>query len=363
MYKQRWQSRIFLIIGLITSVMTHSTTTPALNPDHPNSYIMKEGDTLWDISSIFLEDQWLWPEIWRAYPQLQNPHLIYPGDSIHFLSDSKSNHQPYLKLIRSNTTNHSVVLNNPPNDAIKSNHRPLPMQALSPLFSQPLLVEPSHYAQAAEIIGARDQRLMFSQGDEVYVIGNETLPKNQIYAIVRVGKSLFDPVTDEPLGYQVLHIGEGVITRSSDFSTLTINKSFREVLPGDRLLNIENIHPPQNWHTSVAHNQLSAQIIDLPGALSQVGSYQIIIINAGHQHQLSPGQLLSIQRHVKHTHPNHSASHKTSDEINFPQPSSTQEVLGSAVAFRVFEKISYCLILSAERPIRIGDRVENSLMR
>jgi len=179
MYKQRWQSRIFLIIGLITSVMTHSTTTPALNPDHPNSYIMKEGDTLWDISSIFLEDQWLWPEIWRAYPQLQNPHLIYPGDSIH----------------------------------------------------------------------------------------------------------------------------------------------------------------------------------------SQVSSYQIIIINAGHQHQLSPGQLLSIQRHVKHTHPNHSASHKTSDEINFPQPSSTQEVLGSAVAFRVFEKITYCLILSAERPIRIGDRVENSLMR
>ena len=134
MYKQRWQSRIFLIIGLITSVMTHSTTTPALNPHHPNSYIMKEGDTLWDISSIFLEDQWLWPEIWRAYPQLQNPHLIYPGDSIHFLSDSKSNHQPYLKLIRSNTTNHSVVLNNPPNDAIKSNHRPLPMQAWSPLL-------------------------------------------------------------------------------------------------------------------------------------------------------------------------------------------------------------------------------------
>jgi len=81
MYKQRWQSRIFLIIGLITSVMTHSTTTPALNPDHPNIYIMKEGDTLWDISSIFLEDQWLWPEIWRAYPQLQNPHLIYPGVS------------------------------------------------------------------------------------------------------------------------------------------------------------------------------------------------------------------------------------------------------------------------------------------
>lgn len=364
MDRQRGPSRIFLIIASMINVMAHSHLLPTLNAHHPDSYFVKESDTLSDISSIFLEDLWLWPELWRANPHIHNPHLIYPSDNVHVVSNSNRQHPPYLTLIRDNTANHSGASSHSPNNVIETDQHALPIiQALSPLLSQPLLMETSQYAQAAQIIGAHDPRLMYSQGDEVYVTGNEALPKNQIYAIVRAHHPLFDPVTDELLGYPTLHIGEGIITRSGDIASLKINNSFREVLPGDRLLNIENIQPLQNWPTSVTHEQLDAQIIALPEALSHVGSYQIVIINAGHQHQLSPGQLLSIRRHINPSHLNNIRLHKTNTKTSFDLPFSTHKTLGTALAFRVFEKVSYGLILSAKRPIRIGDRVGNNHWR
>ncbi|NIP47776.1 MAG: LysM peptidoglycan-binding domain-containing protein, partial [Gammaproteobacteria bacterium] len=68
-----------------------------LNPDHPTRYVVKKGDTLWDISEHFLVEPWRWPEIWQLNPQVRNPHLIYPGDELAlFYRDGK----PVVQLTR-----------------------------------------------------------------------------------------------------------------------------------------------------------------------------------------------------------------------------------------------------------------------
>jgi len=55
----------------------------ALAANAPDTYTVKRGDTLWDISNIFLTSPWRWPELWGMNKeQIANPHLIYPGQTL-----------------------------------------------------------------------------------------------------------------------------------------------------------------------------------------------------------------------------------------------------------------------------------------
>src|SRR5690606_7648340 len=81
--KIRWIAAMLKRLLAVTAAMLLTFAAAALavdrREDHPTTYVVKRGDTLWDIAGRFLEKPWLWPEIWQANPQVQNPHLIFPG--------------------------------------------------------------------------------------------------------------------------------------------------------------------------------------------------------------------------------------------------------------------------------------------
>ena len=80
-----------LLAALLMSMMAVAQDAVELNPDYPTRYIVKRGDTLWDISTHFLVEPWRWPEIWQINPQVENPHLIFPGDELAlFYRDKKA---------------------------------------------------------------------------------------------------------------------------------------------------------------------------------------------------------------------------------------------------------------------------------
>src|SRR3569623_2111161 len=70
---------IGLLAGMLVTVAVYAAGAQ-LRADHPDTYTVRRGYTLWDISAKFLSKPWLWLEIWQANPQVRNPHLIYPGD-------------------------------------------------------------------------------------------------------------------------------------------------------------------------------------------------------------------------------------------------------------------------------------------
>ena len=66
--------------SLLMSVAHANNPAPTIKADAPNRYVVKKGDTLWDISGRYLDSPWRWKEIWATNTQIKNPNLIYPND-------------------------------------------------------------------------------------------------------------------------------------------------------------------------------------------------------------------------------------------------------------------------------------------
>src|SRR5688572_5379412 len=149
---------------------------PALNPRHPDTYVVQRGDTLWDIASMFLRDPWYWPEIWQINPQVENPHLIFPGDilSLAYLGDGR----PVVNLERAPLVTDAGgggverlsprVRSTPLDEAIQT----IPYETIAAFLSRPRFIEKREIDDLPYIVAHREG-LIGSAGKDVYIRGLE----------------------------------------------------------------------------------------------------------------------------------------------------------------------------------------------
>jgi len=324
-----------------------------LKPGHPDSYTVVKGDTLWDISGRFLSKPWLWPELWRVNPQIENPHLIYPGDTLRLVYIDG---QPALVLERGEAGR--TYKASPSSDArLSPQVRATPLETAIPAIGldaiqgflvQNRVVEPEALDAAPYVVEGESDRLVLGGGDRLYVRG--VLPESQAYNFVRKGSLYIDPQTKEVLGQEATYIGLGrVIAQDEVVSTFFVNSTREEVQIGDRVLPTEEGRVDSTFFPSAPSIQVDGQIIAVFGGVTQVGQYDVVVLNRGEREGIEVGNVLAVYKRGALTR-----DRIANETIQLPS-----ERAGMMMIFRVFEKLSYGLILETERPLAIYDEAKN----
>ena len=325
-----------------------------MNPNAPESYVVKRGDTLWGIAKVFLRDPWFWPEIWQVNPQIHNPHLIYPGDTLRLVYIEG---RPTIMLQRgSDARVEPRVRSEPLEGAVTT----IPYETVAAFMSKPSVLEKDQIKHAPYVLATRDTHVVMADGDTVYARGFEgPVELGTHYNVVRVGEALRDPDDNRVLGYNGVFTGSGHVTRGGDPATLIMTESTRETYPGDKLF-AGGIDVPLDFVPSSPKNHTDGRIIAVSDGVTIIGQYQVVVINRGIRDGLQPGNVLAVFATGDTVRDNVSkgflsgASSLTATRVRLPN-----ERVGTFMVFKTFDRMSYGLIMEAKDIIHVADHVEN----
>jgi hypothetical protein len=327
-----------------------------LAPNAPDSYTVKRGDTLWDISKIFLRSPWRWPELWGMnLDQIRNPHLIYPGQ---LLVLEKNGDRARLRVGggASGTDKLSPRIRSEElNAAIAS----IPMSAVGPFLTEGTVLNANELAQAPRVVAAPEGRVMMSVGDNAYVRGD--LGNQADWHLFRQATPLVDPDSKAVLGYEARFVGNVRYTReggaaataagSSNLpvpATVRVLQAREEVTVGDRLAAAE----PTDFRSFMPRppeQPTNGRIVSVYGDALMAGQNQVVAINRGKNAGLERGHVLALLRDGGFARDTTYAG--PAQSIKLPD-----EQHGMLFVFRVFDQVSYALVIESQHPVRAGDR-------
>ena len=311
--------------------------------DKPESYTVVKGDTLWDISGRFLDNPWDWPDVWELNPQINNPHLIYPGDVVHLVYiDGK----PRLTVSRGQTGRTiklgPEVRSTPLADAIPA----IPLDAINNFLNTSQVIE-SHddLKLAPYILSNGQERVISGAGDTVYARG-QFAQGNRIYGVFRGEKPYTDPKTGAYLGSLVHGVGTLTLNNlENDVATMSVTRSNEELRVGDRLLVSEERRLATSFFPAAPENKnVEGTILDVVKGVNQIGLYDNVVVNLGDSQGMRDGDVLAIYR-----------SNKVKDPVTKEFVTLPAERVGHLMLFRTYQNLSFAVVMQASLPLHTGD--------
>jgi hypothetical protein len=328
-----------------------------LNPQHPDSYVVVKGDTLWDIAGRFLKYPWQWPEIWRGNSQIANPDLIYPGDIIHLIyvdgqpiltSDGNYGNRPRTGELR--------VTKLSPKSRVQNLDRAvhtIPIDAIRQFLTENRVLAPGELKASPYIVGIAGEHVAASHGNKIYIRGLKS-GKQEAFSVFRSGDIYTNPHNKKDiLGYEAIFLGDTHLLAYGDPSTFFLNTSNREILRGDHVLPRTESKINSRFFPRPPNNKLEAHIISVFNGVTQINRHNVVVIDLGEKHGMKAGIVLDIYRAGETIDDKFGKSHGLSNVVRLPD-----ERAGALMVFRTFERVSYALVMQASLPIHVMDKVK-----
>lgn len=315
-----------------------------LRDGHPTEYTVVPGDTLWDISARFLDSPWLWPEVWGVNPQIDNPHLIYPGDVVYL---TWVDGQPRLGL-RGGTdgvTRLSPQVRVQPLDrAIPA----IPLRDIMSFLNDNRVLEYDALEMAPYVVGGENKRIISGAGDRIYARG-ELLSPDRLQGVYRPVREYTHPQTGEFLGYELFKVADTAVTaRNDDIVTLELRRSRAEVRSTYRVLPGGESRIQSMFYPKPAPYTEDGMVIDiLKDGVNNIGQFDAVVLSVGARDRVEPGDVFAI----------YSQGEQLRDPVTGESIQLPAEEAGVLMVFRTFDRVSYGLVMRATNVISIGDEI------
>ena len=339
-----------------------------ISPDAPERYVVKKGDTLWDISGMYLKDPWYWPEIWYVNPSIRNPHLIYPGAVLYF---SYVDGKPRVSLEPAGSTRLSPEVRTSDLDGAI---RAIPYDLLMDFVGRPGLISKDDVKHKPYVVGMRDHHIVGSTANEAYARGLDNPAAGTRYNIMHVGEELRDPDDGDLLGYigHFAALGEVIqstgavvpgedsifkMKREEPLTHLRVIETGREVMQGDKLFPAQADIGADFVPSAPSNEAILGQIIAIVDGVYVAGKYQVVAINRGKKHGLVPGNALGVFYRGELLRDRYDRQSWSAYTANYDKVRLPDERSATILLFTVKDRISYGLVVQSSQIIRKGDFV------
>ena len=360
-------------------------SAPELAPDAPDKHVVVPGDTLWGIAGKFLEKPWRWPDLWRLNrEQIRNPHLIYPGDIVYLDGAGAAARLRLARPVDGAAAAPATAAATPgagsaagrsvgvsmasdvadPAAGAESSRRlsprvrtervgvaPIPTvsaAAIEPFLNRPLILDEQAQREHPRVVGIQEGRVYLGQGEIAYVGGLKPGQDATEWYLYRRVTPLFDPETRRPIAFEAVFLGTARLERRGEPAVFRVLRASEEVGPGDRLLPAERVIP-MNYAPRAPERPVSGRIVSVYRGVSQAGRNSVVALNLGARQGIEEGHVVAIRERARAAR-----DPDTRTKIELPG-----ETTGEVLVFRVFDTISYGLIVAARKAVAVGDDIVN----
>ncbi len=356
--------KIILTIICLVLPMSSMADELQLTQNAPQSYVVKKGDTLWDISGVFLKEPWLWPKLWRLNPEIDNPHLIYPGDELRLVYDEQG--QPMLvkgkPSLKWSPKVRTQLKDLNPVESIS-------LSVLSPFVKYNTVLSKQEVDSAPYVLGGDKGYKSSADGTKLYVNGD--LQVGSAYAVYKKEEAITDPETQLVIGYYATLIGTGKAVRAGDYAnkkpaTLYVDGAIQEIRANSIVKPVNDGQLLPSFFTmQAAGESIRGSIIKTSTGSREFGKFEVVYINRGAEHSVRQGDIFSINRkgpgivetgdgpiYTKNASRWSRLAAQSDSDYDMPE-----ESLGKMMVFKVFDQMSMAIILNSQKPLRLEDTI------